>query len=111
MVEAAWSYRHGPAIGQSLAKRLEGQPPEVVAYAWNAQVRLSGRFHKLAPLKGLNKAVVAVARELAGFVWGMTADAVLVHCVISNLTVGCKYIMVHSWLRLPFLCSFPRRIG
>jgi len=74
LVEAAWSYRHRPAVGAHLAKRLEGQEPEVVAYAWAAQCRLSGRFHRLAQTKAQNKAVVAVARELAGFVWGMMTD-------------------------------------
>jgi transposase len=69
-VEAAWSYRHRPYVGQALAKRQENQPPEIVAYSWAAQCRLSGRFRKLAPTKGQNKAVVAVARELSGFVWG-----------------------------------------
>ena len=71
LVEAAWSYRHRPYVSQVLAKRLEGQPPEIVAYAWAAQCRLCGRFRKLAQTKGQNKAVVAVARELSGFVWGM----------------------------------------
>jgi transposase len=71
LVEAAWSYRHRPYIGQALAKRLENQPPEIVAYSWAAQCRLTGRFRKLTPTKGQNKAVVAVARELSGFVWGM----------------------------------------
>lgn len=71
LVEAAWSYRHRPYVGKALAERLEGQPPEVIAYAWTAQLRLSGTFRKLALRKGPNKAVVAVARELAGFIWGM----------------------------------------
>jgi transposase len=71
LVEAAWSYRHRPYIGQALAERLQGQPPEVIAYAWTAQLRLCGKFRKLALTKGPNKATVAVARELAGFVWGM----------------------------------------
>lgn len=74
LVEAAWSYRHRPAIDQTLAKRLEDQPPKAIAYAWAAQCRLCGKFRKLALTKGPNKAVVAVARELAGFVWGMMTD-------------------------------------
>jgi transposase len=76
--EAAWSYRHRPAVGEALANRLEGQPPEVVAYAWAAQCRLSARFRTLARSKANNKAVVAVARELAGFVWGMMTDRIQV---------------------------------
>lgn len=71
LVEAAWSYRHRPYVGQALAERLKGQSPEVIAYAWRAQLRLCGKFRKLALTKGPNKAAVAVARELAGFVWGM----------------------------------------
>ena len=74
LVEAAWSYRHRPYVSQALAKRLENQPPEIVAYSWAAQCRLSGRFRKLAPTRGQNKAVVAVARELSGFVWGMMTE-------------------------------------
>ena len=74
LVEAAWAYRHRPALSTYLAKRLDGQPPEAVAYAWKAQCRLSARFRTLAPRKGSNKATVAVARELAGFVWGLMTE-------------------------------------
>jgi len=70
LVEAAWAYRYAPAVRGKLKKRLEGQPPEVAAYSWAAQCRLSGTYRKLAAKKGANKAVVAVARELSGFVWG-----------------------------------------
>jgi transposase len=78
LVEAAWSYRHRPYVGQALAQRLEGQPPEVIAYAWAAQLRLCGKFRKLALTKSPNKAVVAVARELSGFVWGLMTDKIQV---------------------------------
>jgi transposase len=38
--------------------------------AWKAQTRLHSRFFKLtARGKNSNKVVIAVARELAGFVW------------------------------------------
>lgn len=70
LVESAWAYRYAPAVRGKLKKRLEGQPPEVVAYSWAAQCRLNATYRKLAARKGANKAVVAVARELSGFVWG-----------------------------------------
>ena len=70
LVEAAWAYRYAPAVRGKLKCRLEGQPPEVVAYSWAAQCRLHATYRKLAAKKGANKAVVAVARELSGFVWG-----------------------------------------
>lgn len=74
LVEAAWAYRHRPAVRGAQAKRLEGQPPEVAAYSWKAQCRLSSTYRKLAAKKGPNKAVVAVARELSGFVWGAMTE-------------------------------------
>jgi len=66
LVEAAWSYRHRPAIGINLRRRSEGQPPDVLAYACAAQCRLVSRFHSIASTKNRNVAVVAVARELSG---------------------------------------------
>ena len=53
----------------------EGLAPDVIARAWNAQVRLCGRFRRLAARKDRRTVVAtAVARELAGFVWAeMTA--------------------------------------
>ena len=42
--------------------------------AWKAQLRLTGRFAKLrARGVQINKVCVAVARELAGFVWAIAA--------------------------------------
>ena len=70
LVEAAWAYRHAPAVRGKLKCRQEGQPPEVVAYSWAAQCRLHSTYRKLAARKGADKAAVAVARELSGFVWG-----------------------------------------
>ena len=40
--------------------------------AWKAQVRLCARFRRLAARRVTrNKIVVAIARELAGFVWAI----------------------------------------
>lgn len=74
LVEAAWAYRHRPAVRGNLAARLAGQPPEVAAYSWAAQCRLNGTYRKLAARKGSHTAVVAVARELSGFVWGAMTE-------------------------------------
>ena len=65
----------GPGTGATITKRQEGLPPEVVARAWAAQLRLCGRFRRLAARKtSKNVVVTAVARELAGFLWAeMTA--------------------------------------
>jgi len=69
-VEAAWHYRHKPAVSEGLRRRQEGQPPEVIAHAWKAQLRLHQKYWRLATAKSPTIAVVAIARELAGFVWG-----------------------------------------
>jgi hypothetical protein len=64
------NYRHRPSVGATLARRREGQPNAIVAIADKAQVRLCRRFQALnARGKPKNKVVVAVARELAGFLW------------------------------------------
>ncbi len=75
LIESAWAYQHRPAVGAGIRARQEGLPPEVVARAWAAQVRLSSRFRCLAARKNVRSVVAgAVARELAGFLWAeMTA--------------------------------------
>lgn len=70
LVEAAWHYRHRPVVGENLKRRSIGQPPEVLAAAWETQVRLCGRYRRLtARGKRSTVAVVANARELARGVW------------------------------------------
>ncbi len=71
LVEAAWHYRRPPAIGLELRRRREGQPGWVIALSDKAQQRLHRRFWRLLMRnhKPPGKAVVAVARELAGFIW------------------------------------------
>lgn len=71
LVEAAWAYRHAPAVRGKLKARLEGASPEVAAYSWAAQCRLHGTYRKIAARKGAHTAVVATARELSGFIWGL----------------------------------------
>ncbi|BCF97291.1 IS110 family transposase [Paraburkholderia sp. PGU19] len=70
LVEAAWSYRHPARVSPDIQRRHEGLPKPIVDRAWDAQVRLCRRYRKLvARGKQKNIAVVAVARELSGFIW------------------------------------------
>ncbi len=72
VVEAAWSYRHRPAIGPTLRRRQAGQGEAIKAIAWKAQHRLHGRYrHLLARGKLPQQVVTAVARELLGFIWAI----------------------------------------
>jgi transposase len=70
LVETAWHYQHRPNVGVVLARRRKGQPGRVIAIADKAQQRLCRRFRKLvAEHKPAPKIAVAIARELAGFLW------------------------------------------
>jgi transposase len=78
IVEAAWAYRHRPAVGPTLRKRQATLDPAVIAIAWKAQHRLHARYRRLtAQGKSPHSAVTAVGRELLGFIWaiGTTIEA------------------------------------
>jgi transposase len=73
LVEAAWSYRYKPALKGDILKRQKNQLPSVQKISWKAQDRLHRKYVRLLSKgKPSNKAVVAIARELAGFVWAIT---------------------------------------
>jgi transposase len=73
LVEAAWSYRYPARVSPDIQRRHEGIPKPIIDRAWDAQVRLCRRYRKLvARGKNVNIAVVAVARELAGFIWDIS---------------------------------------
>ena len=70
LIETSWHYQHRAGVGSALAARRTGQPARVIAIADKAQQRLCRRFRRLtAEHKPAPKVVVAVARELAGFIW------------------------------------------
>jgi len=71
LVQAAWSYRHPPRVGARLRERQTGVPAHVVAHSWKAQHRLHKLFRRIEQRRGSSIAVVAVARELAGFAWAV----------------------------------------
>jgi UDP-glucose 4-epimerase len=79
LIEAAWHYRHHPGIGVALRRRRAGQPASVIAIADKAQQRLSRRFRRLTARQvPAQKVVVAVARELVGFIWAVRQTPALV---------------------------------
>ncbi len=71
LVEAAWHYRRTPALSLALKRRQHGQPPAAIDAAWRAQLRLHRRWSHLDSERGKKRTTVAVAvaRELACFVW------------------------------------------
>ncbi len=70
LIESAWSYRYAPRISRERVVRCEGQPKPIRDLSWKAQLRLCSRYRKLSA-RGVhqNKICVAIARELAAFVW------------------------------------------
>jgi len=70
LVEAAWHYARTPRIGVAVQHRQAGQPDHILQIAWKAQHRLY-RVHKRFKQRGkpANVATIAVARELAAFLW------------------------------------------
>lgn len=75
LVEAAWNARRRPATSSALKVRQSGADPKVIERAWRAQQRLYRRWTRMAGRgKHNNKIAVAVARELAGFIWAIATD-------------------------------------
>ncbi len=76
LTEAAWNYRFKARIGKEALQRQQALPEQIRTMAWKAQLRLTQRFAALNA-RGLqvNKACIAVARELAGFVWAIGQQA------------------------------------
>jgi transposase len=78
LVEAAWKYQYRPSMQGALKKRLEGQSKEVVEHSRKTQERLYRRYRSLVSRgKRSTVATVAVARELAGFIWSMMTKSEL----------------------------------
>jgi transposase len=76
LVEAAWHYLRAPRLGATLRNRQQGQPAHVLQIAWRAQQRLHRQYARLrARGKPGNLATVAVARELACFLWAAAVAA------------------------------------
>jgi Transposase and inactivated derivatives len=75
LIESAWAYQHRPNLGVGLRRRQDNVEAATLARSWSAQQRLCGRFQRLSARKGSRNVVtVAIARELAGFLWAeMTA--------------------------------------
>jgi len=72
IIEAAWSYQHVPGVRKALRDRLEGMSAEVQRISWTAQTRLHKKMKRMRHQgKNAGTIVVAVARELLGFVWAI----------------------------------------
>jgi transposase len=72
LVEGAWAYRSPAKVSRHWQLRLEKQPKIIQDISWKAQVRLCKRYRQLSARgKHANIVTVAIARELAGFMWAI----------------------------------------
>ena len=75
LIECAWGYRFPARKTAVIQRRAEKSSPQVQALAWQAQQRLCGKFRRLAARgKPSTVIVVAIARELLGFMWAITKE-------------------------------------
>jgi transposase len=72
VVEAAWHYQRRPLAGRVIKTRRKDQSQAIITIAEKCEKRLHARFHRLTSRnKKSTVAVVAVARELIGFIWAI----------------------------------------
>lgn len=76
LVEASWHHRHRPALSRPLRARRAGQPARVLAIADRAQERLAARYRRMSEAGKVHpKTIVAMARELCGYLWAVLHPA------------------------------------
>ena len=75
LIEAAQAYAHPARVSWVIARRQVSASKRACDIAWKAQLRLCARFGRLSARRlPRNKVIVAVARELAGFVWAIARE-------------------------------------
>ena len=75
LVEAGWAYRFPAKVSKEMQKRQEHLPLPIRDIAWKAQLRLTKRFKTMANNGKLrNVIVVAMAREIAAFMWAIAQE-------------------------------------
>ena len=98
MVEAAYHYRRGPAVGEALERRQRGQAPEIINISWRAQRRLNARWRQLKDARKKPNGIVAVAiaRELAAYCWEIATTTTSSHPVLPTVTPTARRRLTNS---------------
>ena len=72
LVETCWHYRHPCKVSRTLSTRRKDQPQWAIDIADKARYRLRKRYrHLIYNGKSPCVVIVAIARELAGFIWSL----------------------------------------
>ncbi len=80
LIEGAWAYGYPAKVSRHLQLRLEQVPKLIQDISWKAQVRLCKRYRRLiARGKPVNQVVVAIAREMAAFMWAIAREVTVAH--------------------------------
>jgi len=75
LVESAWTYKHHARVTLTLIKRQQGLPKNIRQISWKAQLRLCARYRRMiARKKPMQVVVIAIARELAAFMWAIAQE-------------------------------------
>jgi len=75
LVESAWTYKHHARITSYLIKRQRDLPKSICQISWKAQLRLCARYRRMmARKKPMQVVVVAIAREIAAFIWAIAQE-------------------------------------
>jgi transposase len=78
LVQIVWHYQYPPNVGPALRQRRLEQPAWVLSHADRAMSRLRRRFLTLtARGKSRQQIAIALARELAGFLWAVSQEGQL----------------------------------
>jgi transposase len=80
LVECAQHYAAPPKVSKELSRRQQNQSRAVRLLSWKAQNRLHQRYRRLMARRlQRNKVMVAVARELCGFIWELLRTQACYH--------------------------------
>jgi transposase len=85
LVECAQHYAAPPKVSKELSRRQQNQSRAVRALSWKAQNRLHQRYRRLMARRlQRNKVMVAVARELCGFLWELLRTENCYHAPVPS---------------------------
>jgi len=75
LVESAWTYKHHARVTLPLIKRHRDLPKNICQISGKAQLRLCARYRRMmARKKPMQVVVIAIARELAAFMWAIAQE-------------------------------------
>jgi transposase len=91
LVDGAWAYRDPAQVSRHLQRRLETPPKAIQDISGNAHVRLGTRDRRLmARGTPANPVVVAMAREVVGFMWAMAQPVTVAsYSLLTHVMAPC----------------------